>query len=253
MLPIDDILRTDASVFRELVPAARRSWFALCRLATSDGQIHLDSQSAWAGFSDVRPFRELRQPRLVRPDRFRELVSELLELPITVADERALLAWMLLGGHALVERGIAVRHLQEALLPQEVGRIAGTPGFTSVQAVQKSALRHAPSKALRLDVLLRDKRRCRVCGRSPDEDVHASLDVHHGVRWGGRHSGLTVRENLFTLCQSCHQGITDDTADLLLKSIGVDFSASADDYRRDYFEGVLNYRRTVAKDLKRPG
>jgi 5-methylcytosine-specific restriction endonuclease McrA len=32
-------------------------------------------------------------------------------------------------------------------------------------------------------ILKRDRRRCRVCGRSPDDFVDVTLHVHHIVPW----------------------------------------------------------------------
>lgn len=245
------IIASNGRVFRAAIADPARDWFAFRRLGTTAGKQQISCQSVFAGFSEERPFRELREARLVKPDKWRELATTIFEPPITVSDNLSLLAWLLLGGEALIERSIAEAHLAERLSPHEVGRVAGQGGFISTKSVPPGVLKHAPSKNLRLRVLLRDGRRCRVCGRGPDENVRASLDVHHGVGWGGRQSGLTVEENLFTVCSSCHDRLSPDLAQPLLASIGVHKFSGADGERQRYFDGVANYRRAMSDTLRK--
>jgi hypothetical protein len=56
---------------------------------------------------------------------------------------------------------------------------------------------------LRVKVLMRDKSKCRICGRSPDTD-NIKLHVDHIKPWSK--SGKTVLENLQTLCSDCNIG-----------------------------------------------
>lgn len=245
---IQEILKKNGRIWRDQLPDRREDWYAFSQFGTSEGKLFVGSQTEWTGFSEERPFRECRAPRLVHPARWREGISRIHELPITVRDETSLFAWMILGGEALVESSVMKQYLPTWLEPYECGRIAGQDGWISTQSVAKSALNHAPTPAIRAKVLLRDGRKCRLCGRSPDEDPHAFLEAHHGVPWGAFQSGLTVLENLFTLCNTCHRGITGGMERDFLVSINANELVSTDVERIQYFEGVLCYRNAI-KDL----
>jgi hypothetical protein len=59
------------------------------------------------------------------------------------------------------------------------------------------------SKDTRARILIRDGRRCQMCGRCASE-VGVKLHVDHKVprSWGGE----TIDENLWTLCSACNEG-----------------------------------------------
>lgn len=59
------------------------------------------------------------------------------------------------------------------------------------------------SKTLRAKILTRDGRRCRMCGKTIDEDL-VKLHIDHKIprEWGG----LTSEENLWSLCSGCNEG-----------------------------------------------
>lgn len=57
---------------------------------------------------------------------------------------------------------------------------------------------------LRFIVMRRDNFKCRACGRSPAIDPTITLDVDHIKAWSK--GGLTVLENLQTLCTKCNIG-----------------------------------------------
>ncbi len=59
------------------------------------------------------------------------------------------------------------------------------------------------SKALRARILTRDGRRCRMCGKTVDEDL-IKLHIDHKIprEWGGQ----TAEYNLWSLCSSCNEG-----------------------------------------------
>jgi len=177
-------------------------------------------------------------------------MSELRELPLTVEDDSSFLVWLILGGEALVEESIARRMMADSLEPHEVGRVAAKPGWHSTKGLEPSALRQAATPKLRAEVILRDNRRCRLCGRSPDEDPHAFLEAHHGIPWGDRSSGLTVSENLFALCNTCHRGVTNGLEQQLMLSLNVNSGFGVDSSRTEYVKGVLRYRKRVLQSLR---
>lgn len=61
----------------------------------------------------------------------------------------------------------------------------------------------AISQTLRARIIHRDGRRCRMCGRTVDDD-NITLHIDHKIprEWGG----LTAIENLWALCSSCNLG-----------------------------------------------
>jgi hypothetical protein len=60
---------------------------------------------------------------------------------------------------------------------------------------------------LRFLVMRRDNFKCRICGRSPATDPTVILDVDHIKAWSK--GGLTILENLQTLCTICNIGKSD--------------------------------------------
>jgi hypothetical protein len=64
-----------------------------------------------------------------------------------------------------------------------------------------------PSLALRFYVLKRDGFRCKSCGRSPATVSGLVLEIDHIVAWSK--GGLTVADNLQTLCFECNRGKCD--------------------------------------------
>src|SRR5687768_3047939 len=120
-------------LYREREPDPSKDWYAFCRTLTSDGKLSIGSQTEFIGYTDERPFREQRQASCVRPDIWRKHMSELRELPLTAEDNSSFLAWLILGGEALVEKSVARRTMAESLKPHEVGRVATQPGWHSTK------------------------------------------------------------------------------------------------------------------------
>lgn len=68
-----------------------------------------------------------------------------------------------------------------------------------------------PSLRLRFRVMRRDNFKCRCCGRSPATDPSVELHVDHTIAWAN--GGLTLFENLQTLCTKCNLGKSDLSID----------------------------------------
>lgn len=60
------------------------------------------------------------------------------------------------------------------------------------------------SLSIRYRILLRDRFRCVLCGRSPAKDVGVELHVDHIVPWS--QGGESLESNLRTLCFDCNLG-----------------------------------------------
>jgi len=234
---------------RSREPSTDKNWFLFQLSASADHRIDVGCFSVWAGQSKDRPRRELRKPRVVYPIPCIRMLQDTYERPLVVDDDDSLLIWVLLGGVALITEDMAREVFPEDCEPHEVGRVASRPGFIGVDGLPKAALRRAPTPKVRVEVLLRDKRRCRLCGRSADEDVHAHLESHHGIPWGGGHSGLTLPENLFTLCKTCHIGLPKSYLELL-DALDARPWPRGDAARASYFEEVGYYREAIAIQLR---
>ena len=61
-------------------------------------------------------------------------------------------------------------------------------------------------KKFRVDVLKRDKHRCRMCNSK------RRLNVHHILKWSGASSLRYDVDNGITLCKKCHDSITGKEA-----------------------------------------
>jgi 5-methylcytosine-specific restriction endonuclease McrA len=117
-------------------------------------------------------------------------------------------------------------------------------------------VRRATTKKLRYEVLRRDGFRCKVCGRSPDEDVHVTIEAHHISPFG--YGGVTTADNLITLCKTCHDGVHESVGGKsrpgvaleLYPLIGVHPVRDLIDNQPDYEMGVELYRRISRAALR---
>ena len=64
--------------------------------------------------------------------------------------------------------------------------------------------RREPGYRLRYKVLMRDRSRCQLCGRSPATDLGCNLQLDHIVPFS--RGGKTTFENLRILCAPCNLG-----------------------------------------------
>jgi hypothetical protein len=78
------------------------------------------------------------------------------------------------------------------------GKIPAEPSL-DLRAKRKSI-----STKLRLEVMNRDKFKCKLCGKSPANDVGIQLEIDHAVSLFN--GGSNEIENLQTLCNLCNNG-----------------------------------------------
>ncbi len=215
-----------------------------CFSLTADelGEIAIGAQTRWVGFLDEEHRIELRKPSLVKPILAEKLRSIGQECYFVSAPEHMTI-FLMLGGHALI-----VPTIVESMVPEWLEASpcypTGSSGFAHFNPSISTALRRAPTPKLRMEVLKRDGRRCRICGRSPDDDVHVRLEVHHVRPWGER--GVTTIENLITLCLTCHSGL-DPHYDYSLYSYLE--KRNAESAANEHDIGVGRFREAAAKFL----
>jgi hypothetical protein len=212
----------------------------------SDEQYNMYYQSIshWVGFTNEKPPREIRQASLINPkgviDRFALLNQRVLVLN-TEADFH-FFRWVT-GGCAIIESSIAERHLIDVLQPNASVKTYDK-GFVCVDSIPPGSLNRAPSPKLRMKVLDRDKRRCKICGGSPANNEHVELHLHHIIPYS--EGGITDASNLITLCHTCHKGLVVHTDFSLFQSIGV--QSVSDNFKK---EPSNDLQRNIVANLKR--
>lgn len=94
--------------------------------------------------------------------------------------------------------------LQVLFIAQEPDDFSSQPEFNKfgIPTKQCEAERKKLTAKLRYEILKRDGFRCQICGASQADGVKLHVDHIKPVARGG----LTVSENLRTLCQSCNLG-----------------------------------------------
>ncbi|HCG02333.1 MAG TPA: hypothetical protein DEV93_17550 [Chloroflexi bacterium] len=164
-----------------------------------------------------------------------------------VSDEETLRVFLFMGGNALVAQVVASEHLPDLMKPRRSGKSEWF-GFRVV-GENDPGTRRAPTPKQRMVVLKRDGRRCRSCGRRPDDDTDVVLNVHHINEY--HRAGLTDNTNLVTLCHTCHNGLYPHYDPSLYEYTGGSTIPTPNDYR----DGVKRYRswaRTVLESSDAP-
>jgi hypothetical protein len=218
-------------------------------LGTEDGKIRDSVSSTWAGFTKTKPRREIRQAVLVDPQKLRLLLISIKEPGLMVNDQKDLSLYLLLGGHGIIEKLLAERFLADLIKPREVAQ-SFTKGWLEISTMPEKYLQRAPSKKLRMTILKRDRFKCKVCGRSPNDHVDIELHVHHILPWG--QGGITEEDNLITLCSTCHDGLDPHYELQLFSLINVGILQDTLRTESEYTEGIRNYRRIsfeIARNL----
>ena len=222
-------------------------FYAITLLASSDDKIQWNFQSHFVRYSEDRR-REVRAPSLVKPDIMARKWKTIEQTAVVVRDEQSMLVFWHIGGNALVEKGMAESMLPNLFELNESVQEGFKPGFRSVRDLPQQLFKRAPRPKVRMQVLNRDQRRCRICGNRPDNDVHVELHLHHVRPFGD--GGLTVPENLITLCHTCHKGLDPHEDPDLSARMAQEYSGSIKEALQEYSEGVNNYRRLIREQLK---
>lgn len=219
-------------------------FYALTLLGEND-RIVWSTQSHWVGFTDESPKRELREASKVFA-RLAKVGNDIGQPFMVVRTPEQMLKFMMFGGHALITPTIFEEGFQEFLGPR-VAIPDGYLGFSGKSVLDNTAFRRTPTPKLRMKILNRDQRRCRICGRNPDNHLDLELHVHHIRPWA--HGGVTNDNNLVTLCNTCHSGLNphfDPSLFEYTSSAGARFNITQ--LREKHSSGVREYRRIVANN-----
>ena len=222
-------------------------YYAITLLGTKDNKASWYTYSHWIGWVGDKPSgRELRKASIVNADYITESWQKIGQTYIVVNDLNSMMIFLNLGGNAVIEKAIAHSCIPEILEPNATAPV-GPRGFVALSSFPESALKKAPTKKQRMNVLKRDKFRCRICGRTPDNYVDLELHVHHIRPWG--EGGLTLDDNLITLCQTCHEGLDPHGQISLFEYLGVgSLLPNREKRNQEYNEGVRFYRDFIKND-----
>lgn len=213
-------------------------FYAISLGADDDGNIFCETQTCWTGYADEGRRVEMRQASLVTT-RLADLWTSLGTPGVYVHNLDHLMLFFLRGGNALVVPSVATEALAHMLVPEPAYR-TGQHKFVSSDLVGPDVLKRKTPQKLRMKVIQRDRGRCRVCGRHPDNYLDLELHVHH-IR-PREDYGLTDMANLITLCQTCHKGLDPHYAPWLFG-----YLEPSDSKRRtvEFLKGLANYQRVT--------
>jgi hypothetical protein len=220
----------------ELVPEA--NYFTLTILADENNQLIWSTFTHWTGYASRQPAIELRAPSTAIPENMMKHWEVMAESYTIVSNENGLMFYLVMGGNALIETALALKHfpfMREA----QPSRQQGFGGFVSAENLPKAATFRAPTPKIRMRVLKRDQYRCKLCGRRPVDHVDVELHVHHIRPW--ENGGATLEDNLVTLCHTCHKGLDPHFELQLFPLIGLDH-IDVETERQRHFDGVRRYR-----------
>lgn len=221
-------------------------YYHITLTANDEGIITHSIQTIWTGYTKTKPEREMRKGRLfTHPMDVKNNLENILEQSCVIVNtENDLFSFFLYGGHAMIEKSIAEKHLFDLIKNKECMRDSSHSGFATVE---KSKMQHAPSKKLRMKILSRDNFRCRSCGRSPSDYVDVELHVHHIIPWGI--GGITERENLITICKTCHDGLSPHYYPKL-SNLQKNKALTGIEKANNYYNDMYNYQCKLAQFIK---
>ena len=230
-------------------PKHGRDYYFVRILGKSNGDLEWYCYSHWVGFADEERRIELREASIVNAEGMCNRLRDIGESCAVVDDLGDMELFFLIGGNALVEKGIGELTIKKWLDPRPVAQ-SGARGFACVESLPKGAFNKAPTSKQRMQVLKRDDYRCKICGRRPTDYVDVQLHVHHIRPWAK--GGLTEGRNLITLCHTCHKGLEphfDPDVFELLEPDGK--HAKIAKKVSEYWQGVKFYREKVVREYSR--
>ena len=214
-------------------------------VANERGMIENNCFSTFEGFTVSSPPRELRKARPVDPIWIKKHLDSEGRTPLVIDSDEDVWVYDLFGGDAIIEKTICERYYPQFTTPFEVIQIDPYDGYISIQSAPKYVFDRATNPKNRMKILERDKYRCRICGRSPKDNVDIVLNIHHILPWSM--GGLTIERNLITLCHTCHRGLDPHYKEELHSfnaMTPIEFGEG------DFTAKLKNYHKLVKKTLK---
>lgn len=145
----------------------------------------------------------------------------LLNIPLScISSIDELYSFSSIGGHAIVDENLTLEYWPEILKPKKVIK-SHYEGYVDYSSLEKKHKERFARGELRMMILDRDNYQCKICGSSPDDNIHIRLEVHHIRPWS--EGGISLPDNLITLCKSCHDGAKLINRYILYQKIGLNF------------------------------
>ena len=182
------------------------SYYAATLLKTGTGEM-LEFFSRWAGLSEQYSLDkgiELRRAVPVDPEKYSQLWKKQDQGWIAVNDDLGVLVFFGVGGHAFIAEDIAGRHFAVDLEPHPVARNGGV-GFRHYDPKSREVTKRRLRPKQKRRILDRDGHQCKICRKKQSDCPEIELQAHH-IRPFAQ-GGLTIDENLITLCSECHQSL----------------------------------------------
>lgn len=220
-------------------PRKTSQYYAVTLLGEADGNTYHSVYSHWVGYKDDDLRIELRKASLIWADRVVGAYRNNGERCLVVDDSTEFNIFVLVGGHAVVERFLAENAIPTWLASIPVAHDS-FGGFVAADMLPNTAMNRAPTPKVRMKILQRDDFRCRICGRKASDHVDVELHVHHIRPWA--QGGLTLENNLITLCHTCHKGLDPHFNPNLYGLVaGEGLFETAEGHAKKYWECVRYY------------
>jgi hypothetical protein len=225
-------------------PIEGAKYYCLTLTADHEGKLWTSVYSKFAGYSSGTPQFELRRPSHVQPENTRSSLEQINEPAFMVNDLDDAVAFVLIGGHAIINTEIAVTLFPHALTVENCAPLGAKPGFIAATAVPRSKFVKRPRPWMKKRARERDGGKCCICGKGPGGGVE--LTLHHIImrKW----AGFTELDNLITLCRSCHDEYGELNNLSLYELVGVN-RFSSDTSGREHREATERYRMKLRSIL----
>ena len=123
---------------------------------------------------------------------------------IVVNDDEQFDVFMQLPGNALMARDVALKFFPSWVKPEAYAH-QGALGLVPFDPDSRATTMRRPRPRQRKRILDRDGHQCQMPDCQTPDDEQVDLQIHH-IR-PVKDGGLTIDENLITLCSACHDSL----------------------------------------------
>jgi hypothetical protein len=214
-------------------------------LANKEGRVESLVYTHWVRWVDGKQGREIRKASIINAQVLADFWHEVGEPYLIVNNAIGLLLFLRLGGNGLVAKEIAEKFLPDTVASGETA-YDGPLGFKGINNLHNHVFKRACRPQQRMRVMKRDRHRCRICGRRPDDYTDIELHVNHIRPWGK--GGLTEDSNLITLCDTCHDGLEPHEDHSLFHLLDPErWALNLNQLRTEFRDGVNRYREAIGE------
>jgi|JI9StandDraft_1071089.scaffolds.fasta_scaffold25553_1 hypothetical protein len=180
------------------------SYYSLFLGSDQNEKLIIETQTNWSGWEEVNGKKiEIREPAQINPKAYINLMKDVNWEIAIINNLEEIKYYLLLGGHAILAEELFEKYFRK-FFENEPCSFTLFNGFSSIKNIDEATQKN-PKAKLRMKIFNRDNRRCQICGRSPHDYIDLELHIHHIFPWSM--GGLTIEENLITLCKVCHTGL----------------------------------------------